>query len=73
MPTINDKFYREIRCHNCRKLFGYEFIFAGRLAFACPRCSELNEFSFKHMQTKENTDTINKEYVVGEGVIKQNG
>lgn len=64
MPTINDKFYREIRCKNCRKLFGYEFVFAGRLAFTCNRCSELNEFEFKHIQTKENLDILKKEFSV---------
>jgi len=62
MPTINDKFYREIRCNNCRKLFGYEYIYAGRQAFFCPRCNELNEFNFKHIQTKENLCIIKNEF-----------
>ena len=62
MPTLNDKFYREIRCTNCRKLFGYEYIFAGRIAFSCPRCGELNEFEFKHIKSNENMSIIDKEF-----------
>ena len=60
MATINDKFYKEIRCKNdvCRFLFGYEYIFAGRLAFHCPKCGELSEFIFKHAGTKENKDAM---------------
>lgn len=64
MPTLNDKFYREIRCKNCRKLFGYEYIFAGRLAFNCPRCGELSEFAFKHIQTADNLAIMKEEFSV---------
>lgn len=65
MPTINDKFYREIRCAACRKLLGYEFIFAGRVALFCSRCGELNELKLTHMRTKENAATIETEFSVG--------
>ena len=64
MPTINDKFYREIRCPNCRRLLGYEYVYAGRNAFYCNRCGELLEIEYKHMQTKENKDTIKNEFSV---------
>lgn len=62
MITLNAKAYREVRCAHCRKLICYEYVFAGRIAFTCPRCGELNEISFKHVQTKENVDTIKKDF-----------
>lgn len=62
MITLNAKAYREVRCPHCRKLICYEYVFAGRLAFTCPRCGELSEVNFKHVQTKENTDTIKKDF-----------
>ena len=64
MPTINDKLYREIRCPNCRRLLGYEYIYAGRLAFYCNRCGELTEMDFKHTQTKENVAIIKDDFTV---------
>lgn len=62
MITINSKNYRELRCKACRKFFIYEYIYAGRLALQCSRCSELNEFEFKHLNTKENQTIIEKEF-----------
>lgn len=62
MITLNEKPYRECRCKACRKLICYEYVFAGRIAFTCPRCGELNEIVFKHMKTKENVDTISTEF-----------
>lgn len=62
MITINNKEYRELRCNKCRKFFIYEYIFAGRMAMQCPRCGELNEFEFKHLNTTENKATIKKEF-----------
>lgn len=62
--TLNEKFYRELRCPNCHRLLGHEYIFAGRLAIFCRSCEELCEFSFKHPKTKENMDTIDKEFTV---------
>lgn len=62
MITLNTKVYREVRCVHCRKLICYEYVFAGRLAFVCPRCGELNEVNFKHVQSKENVDTIKKDF-----------
>ncbi len=68
MATINDKFFREIRCPNCHRLLGYEFVFAGRLAFGCPRCGELCEFNFKHTKTKENVTEIEKQFSIGSNI-----
>lgn len=65
MTTINGKPYREMRCKMCRKLICYEYIFAGRIAFSCPRCGELNEHDFKHLKTEANQNTIDKEFSVG--------
>lgn len=64
MISINNKNYRELRCKKCRKLICFEYIFAGRIAFHCPRCDELNEVDFKHLKNKENQDTIDNEFVV---------
>jgi phage FluMu protein Com len=73
MPTINDKFYREIRCQSCRKLLGYEYVFAGRLAFNCYRCGELNELELKHTQTKENMNIIKQEFSVQNKEVVKGG
>lgn len=62
--VINNKMYREVRCKACRKLICYEYVFAGRLCFHCPRCNEFNEFDFKHLKTKENTDKINEDFTI---------
>ena len=64
MTTINEKPYREVRCTHCRKLICYEYVFAGRIAFACPRCWELNEIEFKHLKNKENDSIVKKEFTV---------
>lgn len=64
MITINGNEYRELRCTKCRKFFIYEYIFTGRLAIQCPRCGELNEFILKHLNTKENKATIDKEFTM---------
>lgn len=72
--NINNKLYRELRCSSCRKLICYEYVYAGRLAFHCPRCGEFNELNFKHLRTPEVQDKI-KEFThkIGEGVKKKNG
>jgi len=62
MITINNRPYRELRCRACHKLICYEYIFAGRLSFTCPRCGELNEYVYKHAKTKENIDTIENNF-----------
>ena len=67
MIIINDKNYRELRCKICRKFIIYEYIFAGRLAIQCARCGELNEIEFKHLNTKQNNDTIKKEFTMKGG------
>ena len=61
---INDKLYRELRCQKCRKLICYEYIYAGRIAFNCPRCSELTQIELKYAKTKDNVDTIDKDYTL---------
>lgn len=62
MITLNGTQYRELRCNKCRKLICYEYVFAGRIAFVCPRCGEMTEIVFKHTDTKENSDTMKKHY-----------
>lgn len=64
MIEINGKTYRELRCGNCRKLICHEYIFAGRLAYTCPRCGETSTFTFKHLKTQTNDATMDKEFVV---------
>jgi phage FluMu protein Com len=64
MTTINDKAYREVRCTSCHKLIVYEYIFAGRLAFVCPRCGELNESDYRHLKNKENDAIVQREFTV---------
>lgn len=61
--NINGKLYRELRCRACRKLICYEYVFAGRVAFHCPRCGEFNEMEFKHLRTKNVQDTM-REYEI---------
>lgn len=47
---INDEKYREIRCPRCRKLMGYEYVYTGRLAFECPRCSHVFTINLKNLK-----------------------
>ena len=61
--TINGKLYREVRCKACHKLICFEYVFAGRLAFACPRCGEINEQDFKHLKNRNVEDSM-REYVI---------
>lgn len=73
MITLNHRPYREMRCKACRKLICYEYVFAGRIAFTCPRCGELNEYLFKHAKTSENLATIEKDFTssINQGEVKQ--
>jgi phage FluMu protein Com len=64
MITINTKPYRELRCRNCHKLICYEYVFAGRIAFSCPRCGELNEYDYKHLKTKDVENTMDNEFTI---------
>lgn len=59
---IQGKKYRELRCNSCRKLICFEYIFAGRIAYICPRCGNTNEFILKHLPTEENKDRIKSEF-----------
>lgn len=63
MKTIDEKPYRELRCKACHKMICYEYIFDGRVAFACPRCGELSTYHFKHLPTKENIDKMNTDII----------
>lgn len=72
MITIDNRGYREARCKNdsCRKLLFYEYLFAGRIAMQCDRCGTMNIFDFKHLKTKANADTIDKDFTIGGEVTK---
>jgi phage FluMu protein Com len=71
MVVINGKSYRELRCRFCHKFICYEYIFAGRVAHNCPRCGELNEFTFKHLKNKENSDIVSDEFTINLGEPKE--
>lgn len=58
MITINGKVYREIRCTECRKLMGYEYILMGRQCFICPRCGKTNEHIYKQYSRKHAKEEI---------------
>lgn len=64
MIKINDKTYRELRCSSCRKLIGYEYIFAGRFAFVCSRCGETSTYTFKHIRGGVNDAIIDNEFIL---------
>jgi phage FluMu protein Com len=64
------KLYRELRCHDCRKLICFEYVYAGRVFFDCPRCGTPNEFVFKHLKTTENEDNIKKEFTIDSNKLK---
>lgn len=72
MTTINEKFYRELRCEQCRKLIAYEYLYAGRLMLVCPRCKKENIIIFKHTGTKENVDIINQEFSLSNIIKEEN-
>lgn len=61
---INDKLYRELRCNKCRKLICYEYIYAGRVAFNCPRCGEFNEVELKYLRTTDNMKLVADNYTI---------
>jgi len=46
MIKKDDKFWKEIRCTNCRKLLALEYIYAGRIMIKC-KCGEMNVISYK--------------------------
>ena len=69
--NINGKIYRELRCSKCRKLICYEYVFAGRIAYHCPRCGEFTEQEFKHLNTKSVKDTMKEYQITGIDNAKQ--
>lgn len=61
--NINGKIYRELRCRNCRKLICYEYVYAGRIGYNCPRCGEFTEQVFKSLRTPSVEHTMS-EYII---------
>lgn len=47
MIEVDGKYYKEVRCTQCRKLLLHEYIFVGRLAVKCPRCKKLNTIEYR--------------------------
>lgn len=66
MIEINKKEYKEIRCYRCGRFIVYANISAGIMAFHCPRCGFLNEWTFKYYKSKENQDNIDLKYTLKE-------
>lgn len=62
MIIFGEKPYRELRCNKCRDLICYEYIFAGRIHYPCPRCGYMNVFTFSHLKTKHNKNVIKNEF-----------
>ena len=46
MLTIDDQFWKEVRCTNCRRLLAMEYIYSGRIMIKC-RCGEMNTITYK--------------------------
>lgn len=63
--VIKGQKYRELRCAYCRKLVCFEYIFAGRVVFDCPRCGKSSIFNFKHLPTRDAKATIENEFTIG--------
>jgi LSD1 subclass zinc finger protein len=64
MLQVFDKFWKEVRCSNCRTLLAYEYIFNGRLMIKCPKCNEHNVVNYKDnkgavQELLKNFDTSN--------------
>jgi len=47
MIKNNKRFWRELRCKECRKLFCYEYVYNGRIKWKCTRCKTENTQVFK--------------------------
>lgn len=60
MVTINGKQYKELRCAKCQKFIIYQNIAAGIACYICPRCDNINEFSFKYLKSDENEKVVRK-------------
>jgi phage FluMu protein Com len=60
MVTINGKQYKELRCAKCQKFIVYQNVAAGVLCFICPRCDNVNEFTFKYLKNEENEKVVQK-------------
>lgn len=43
----NGNLWREIRCENCHKLLGHEYVREGRLLLKCGRCGRISLLEFK--------------------------
>lgn len=47
MLEVFGKFWKEVRCGQCRTLLAYEYIFNGRLMIKCPKCNDVNTVNYK--------------------------
>jgi len=63
MIEQDQKFYKEVRCTNCRALLCFEYIYSGRLMIKCRKCGEINTIQYKtkpgmikKLQENENPD-----------------
>lgn len=46
MLKVDEKFWKEIRCTECRRLLAMEYIYAGRIMIKC-RCGEMNTITYR--------------------------
>jgi phage FluMu protein Com len=46
MLKVDEKFWKEVRCTNCRRLLAMEYIYSGRIMIKC-RCGEMNTITYK--------------------------
>jgi hypothetical protein len=65
--SVDNKGYRELRCQNdsCRKMYLYEKILIGKIAFVCKRCGTLNERVFTMLKSNENLAIIEEDLMKG--------
>jgi|GEM_PF-6499467 len=52
------KFYRELRCKNCRRLLAQEYLLDGRIEIKCGACNSINSFDFKHLKQLKKKNTV---------------
>lgn len=64
MIDINGKTYSQVRCAQCHKLIAYQQIYAGWLAYHCPRCGDLTEVEYKFYNNESNQLAMQKKFSV---------
>lgn len=47
MIEMNGQEVRELRCVTCHAFITYERIYAGIIVHRCPKCGEVNTYTFK--------------------------